>query len=254
MKVTKLSPKQLLIEFPTRKEMNLTCFRMSEFSEGYEELRTYYTPDIFIDKWSDENGKITYWEYWEGHNITRKKIVEFYKDFGCYNDIHPTGYRKHIFSEREDAILNELDQIDSDGHVIFCVEGDKMTLKHELAHSYYFLYPEYKVRADSIVNGLNYVEHYDYTKGAYCDSDINVELEISLGVLDKIKDGLRKMKYSDEVIQDEMQAYLTAYDQEEWDKCFPNVKLSEVLDATILLNQLYDYFTPTNDARDYKSN
>lgn len=216
MKVTKLSPKQLLIEFPTRKEMNLTCFRMSEFSEGYEELRTYYTPDVFIDKWSDEDGKITYWEYWEGHNITKKKILEFYREFGCYNKTHPEGYRKHVFSEREDSVLEQLHQIDDDGHVIFIEEGDEITFKHEMAHSYYFLYPEYKTRADSIAYGLP-----PQTQGF-------------------IKKGLREMKYSDDVLQDEIQAYLTAYDQEEWDECFPEVKLSEVLDATILLNQLYN--------------
>lgn len=212
MKTTKLSPKQLLIEFPTRKEMNLTCFRMSEFSEGYEELRTYYTPDVFIDKWSDEDGKITYWEYWEGHNITKEKILEFRTKFHGIK----IGIGYPSLSIRECDVIAELHQIDDDGHVIFMEEGDEITFKHEMAHSYYFLYPEYKTRADSIVYGLP-----PQTQGF-------------------IKKGLREMKYSDDVLQDEIQAYLTAYDQEEWDECFPEVKLSEVLDATILLNQLYN--------------
>lgn len=220
MKVTKLSSKQLLIEFKTRKEMNLTCWRMSEFSEGYEELRTYYTPDVFIDKWSDEDGKITYWEYWEGHNITKKKILEFAKAFHK-NESGEFGndsfkYVRDNVSNREIKVIELLDQIDDDGHVIFIEEGDEITFKHEIAHSYYFLYPEYKTRADSIVYGLP-----PQTQGF-------------------IKKGLREMKYSDDVLQDEIQAYLTAYDQEEWDECFPEVKLSEVLDATILLNQLYN--------------
>lgn len=217
MKVTKLSNKQLLIEFPTRKEMNLTCFRMSEFSEGYEELRQYYTPDVFIDKWSDEDGKITYWEYWEGHNITKKKILEFVEVFGDSRPFPRVSIKDNV-SDREIKVIELLDQIDDDGHIIFMEEGDDITFKHEMAHSYYFLYPEYKLRADAIVNTLGE------------------------NITNRIKEGLLEMKYSEETFQDEIQAYLTAYDQEEWDKCFSNIKLSEVLDATIQLNQLYDEY------------
>lgn len=226
MKVTKLSNKQLLIEFPTRKEMNLTCFRMSEFSEGYEELRQYYTPDVFIDKWSDEDGKITYWEYWQGHNITKKKIIEFSDVFshGYYTTslfgkqpdlVQIRDINLHL-SKREIEVIFLLHQIDIDGYVIFIEEGDLITLRHELSHSYYFLYDTYKQRANAILNTLG--------------DDIS----------NRIKKGLIDMKYSEDVLQDEMQAYLTAYDQEEFQELFPNIKLSEILDVTILLNNLYN--------------
>lgn len=208
MKITKLSKKQLLLEFPTRKEMNLTFFRISEFSEGFPELQKYYTPDIFIDLWSDDKGDLNYWSYWEGYNISKQKLNEFYIAFDQYFNV----------SNREFEVIQASKDIDEDGHVIAMEEGDEMTFKHEMAHSYYFLYPDYKLRADSIVNSLT--------------EDIR----------GRFKKGLIDMKYTEEVLQDETIAYITAFDDEEFRECFSDIKLSEILDQQILLNNLYHEF------------
>lgn len=205
MKVTKLSNRALLIEFPTRKEMNLTCFRMSEFSEGLPELRKFYTPDIFIDLVSTKKGNIKYFSYWEGHNIPLQKIIEFGNVF------------KGNVSDRETAVMVAAKSIDTDGYIIFAQEGDEITIKHEKAHFYYHEEPIYKQRADALVEKI----------GA------NNIVEMNRGLL---KEG-----YSQDVLQDERHAYLTAYNQEEFNEMFPKVKgVQDVVDKLNLLYQEFD--------------
>lgn len=205
MKTTKLSDKALLIEFPTRKEMNLTCFRMSEFSEGLPELRKFYTPDIFIDLLSTKKGNIKYFSYWEGHNIPKKTIYNFSKVF------------KGDISDREANVLVACKQINDDGYVIFAQEGDEITIKHEKAHLYYHEEPVYKQCADALVE------------------------KIGANNIVEMNKGLLKEGYTESVLQDERQAYLTAYDKEEFDEMFPKVTgIENVVEKLNLLYQEFD--------------
>lgn len=206
MKVTKLSDRALLIEFPSRKEMNLTCFRMSEFSEGLPELRKFYTPDVFIDMLSTDKGNLKYFSYWEGHNISKNSIIHF-----------ATVFSGNL-SKREDAIMREINKIDPNGYVIFAEEGDETTIKHEKAHLYYYEHSEYKIKADLITS------------------------EITGHVISEIKKGLTKEGYTEQVLFDEVQAYMVAYDEDEFKEMFPKVKKSDVIEYSTKLNELYNQF------------
>lgn len=205
MKVTKLSDRALLIEFPTRKEMNLTCFRISEFSEGLPELKKFYTPDVFIDLMSTKKGNIKYFSYWEGHNIPKKTIESFGKVF------------KGNVSDREAAVIVACKQIEGGGYVIFAQEGDEITIKHEKAHLYYHEEPVYKQCADALVE------------------------KIGANNIVEMNKGLLKEGYTAAVLQDERQAYLTAFDQAEFDEMFPKVKgVGDVVEKLNLLYQEFD--------------
>jgi|SRR5579863_109721 len=204
MKITKLSNRAILIEFPTRKEMNLTCFRMSEFSEGNPQLQMYYTPDVFIDIWSTKKGNIKYWSYWEGHNIPASKIHMFMHTFAGN------------VSERENAVFEAIQEIDYDGYVIFVEQGDAITIKHEKTHFYYREHPEYLKRANEI-------------------SD-----KIGLNNIAAMNKGLLKEGYVKSNLQNERVAYLTAYDQEEFDEMFP--KVADVSKVVAELNELYNEY------------
>jgi len=206
MKVNNLSPRALLIEFPTRKELNLTCFRMSEFSEGPDELRKYYTPDIFIDLMSTKAGNLKYFSYWEGHNIPVKTLKEFQIVFAM------------DLSDREVKVLFSLSRVAQDGYVIFMQEGDEETLKHEKCHLFYHEHSEYKKQVDAITSELPPV------------------------VATLIKSGLYKQGYTDSVLQDEIQAYTTAYYEEEWDEMFPKVTKKEITPFVKRLNDVYLQF------------
>lgn len=204
MKVTKLSPRALLIEFPTKKEMNLTCFRLSEFSEGDDRLKQYYTPDVFIDIWSTKKGNIKYFSYWDGHNIPLDKITAFAEVFNGN------------VSAREQSIIDAGKDIDPDGYIIFSEQGDEVTIKHEKAHLYYREYPEYFKRANQI-------------------SD-----KIGANNIISMNQGLLKEGYVESNLQNERQAYLTAFDQEEFDRMFP--KCGDVSAVVAELNDLYNEY------------
>jgi len=205
MKLTKLNNKKLLLEFPTRKEMTLSNFRISEFKEGKDGIKgMYFTVEKFIDIYSDEKGDIDFFSYWEGFNYSKKELSDFDK---LFNDK----------SEREIAIIEAAKEIDNDGYIICMEEGDEITLRHELSHGYFFDNEEYKNKATEIVKSL------------------------SQSVFNVYKNYLYQMDYNNENMIDEMHAYLVAYDKEEWDECFNSLRGNkEILSKSKLLNSLFN--------------
>ena len=206
MKILKNGNK-LILEYPSKKEMNLSFFRISEFSEGQPELQKFYTPDKWLDIWSTKSGNIKYFSYFDGHNVSKETIIRF------------SMVLSGNISDREMEIIKACYELEEGGYVIAMEEGDDITLKHELSHGLTYQYPEYNIRALSILNQLPETTKIKFRKG------------------------LLKMGYIESVLNDEMIAYLTAYHQPEFDECFKTIKLSEVLDATIQLNQLYDAYS-----------
>lgn len=212
MKITKLSNKRLLLEFPTRKEMTLSNFRISEFYEGKEGIKgCSWTPDKFIDLYSDENGRIEYFEFWEGFNYPVKSINDFYCVFE--SDVEDSR-----LSDREIKILEASKQIDKDGYIISCVEGDEITLKHETAHALFFENVEYRNKVTEIINTL--------------DAE----------TISKFRSHLFLMRYNEDVLIDEMQAYLIAFDDEEWLECFGSITEDEIYSHRSNLQATFDYY------------
>lgn len=204
----RLTSKRLILEYESKREMNLANFRISEFSEGKEGLRFQYsTPDQFIDAYSDEELNLDYW--WDGFNYSKDTLLKFIKT-----------YSKQL-SKREIEIAMAADIIDDDGYVVAIVTGDNITLKHELAHGYYFDTPLYRKTADEIIS------------------------QIPQEIIDKLKQNLLDINYTPEVLQDEIHAYLTAYDKCEWKELFNNIKLKDVKKHIKLLDKNFKSFHPT---------
>lgn len=204
MKITKLSKKRLLLEFPTKKEMNLTNFRITEFTEGLKKIRgKYFTPDEFIDANSDKEGNIKYFSYWEGHNYTKKAVLNFKKNF-------------LDLSKREKSVITACKKIDSDGYVISMVKGDTTTLRHEMAHGIYFENLNYKKEVNKVLSTIPKTLISKWNKDYYA------------------------MGYGDINETDELHAYLVAFDKEEWKECFPSISAKKLLVPRKLLSKLFD--------------
>jgi hypothetical protein len=187
MKVTLLNPKRMLLEFPSLKEMNLSSFRITEFKEGPPSLMGRpFDVIAFLDDYLDEKGDLKYFGYWEGHNWS-KSDLERWLTLGI------------PLSPREQAIVDAVKPLDPAGYIILMEEGDQETLRHELAHGLYFDNKDYKYQADQIVNS------------------------ISPASLEIYKQHLRDMNYNDAVLMDEAQAYLVAFNAEEWSEICPNI-------------------------------
>ena len=212
MKSTKLNNKRLLLEFPSRKEMTLSNFRISEFSEGKEGFKdNYFTTEKFIDGYSDENGDLDYFSYWEGFNYTKKVLLEF-------NELFIDK------SYREELIIDISKQIDEDGYIIVMEERDKITFKHEIQHLYFSENEEYRKKCLDIIS--------------YIPTDI----------IDTLKEYLYDMDYIEDNVIDEMTAYITAYDKEEWEECFEELVDDEtILEASKKLNEIFDEINEYKD-------
>ena len=115
MKTTQLTPKRILLEFPTQKEMTLSMFRFSEFYEGEEGIKgCKFSFDEFVEKYSDEKGNLDYFGYWEGYNIPNSSIDDF---LVLYNpNVDPEAPE---LSKREKEVLTAIKYLDDDGY-LFC--------------------------------------------------------------------------------------------------------------------------------------
>lgn len=217
MKSIKLNNKRLLLQFPTYREMNLSCFRITEFCEGPDSLKGKLFDAIsFIDAYADSEGKLDYFYFWEGHNWSRLQMIEFVEN-------EQKNGRK--LSDREVAIVGaSFDaEMDGNGYIISIVEGDRGTLRHELSHGLFFDNEEYRNSAIEILKKLGSVT---YSKYRNC---------------------LINKNYNETVMLDEMQAYLVAWDEEEWEEQFSSISYSEIENQQKELSCLFDKHNTINN-------
>ncbi len=206
MKATRLGSNILLLEFKNKKEMNLSCFRITEFCEGPDSLKEKrFDVSHFVEEYSDETGYIKYFSYWEGHNFSKSQLEK-------WSDKHWPS-----LSDMELNILNASDSLPKDGYIISMVEGDKVTLRHELAHALFNQNEEYRNKALVIIDTIN--------KPVYNSFELL----------------LSQMNYNESVIKDEMHAYLTAFDKEEFDEEFPLLD-TELKDQIVAFDNLFNEY------------
>jgi hypothetical protein len=201
--VIKISHRTYVLEFPSQKELCLSMFRLSEFSEGVEGIRGQkFTADEFIDKYSNEKGVINYFNYFDGFNIPMLDITRFVNIF------------KKELSNREIEVIQSLKGIYEDGYVIGIIKGDDRALKHEIAHNMYYENAEYKYKVLKIINSI--------PKELY----------------NRLEEGLIKSEYAQDRVKDEINAYIIAYERKEFNEIF-DVRINELTYYKRLLTLLF---------------
>ena len=165
------------LHFDNQYDVTSTFMRLQEFYESpYENIKgKYFTVEQYMDTYADDTGDFSYTSDWSGFNVPGNVVLDFY-------DLHWTEFlnkEKDLYT-----ILKPFIEIDgSNLYVIGTYKED--TIDHELAHAMYYLHPEYKVMMDNLTNQIM----NPYSKD--------------------IQKVLRDMGYCDEVMKDEMQAYLS---------------------------------------------
>jgi hypothetical protein len=189
MNVIKLSPRLFCLDFETQKELSLSLCRFSEFAEGGDILRSKkFNMDEFLDSYMDDDGEIDFFSYFDGFNIPMRSITKFVCTF------------KHDLSKRELAVLDSLKGIEESGYVIGVVKHDQHTLAHEVVHFVYDEVPVYRRQAIMIINS------------------------IPNKMFTKMRKGLMDSYYAEDVIYDEINAYLVAYSKSDAKDLFPGVR------------------------------
>jgi len=185
----------ILLEFPTIKEMCLTMWRFQElFESPYPEIKNKrFSADQFIDLYSDKMGHLSYFAYWDGFNVPIS-IINLFKELYSFRER----------SNREIAVCDAVYDLRDDGYVIAYVKGDTSTIKHELCHFFYATNQMYRSLVDRNVKNM------------------------SNSLRRRLYKGLKAHQYSSEVFDDEINAYLTAFDETEFSSMFPDIRLMEV--------------------------
>jgi hypothetical protein len=162
------------VRFSTQYEMCITLLRIQEFYESpYKEINgKYFTLEDFIDRYVKDNNKFDYCEKWNGFNFPDTTLQNFCKI-----------YKNKLRTKEKDFLhLLGIKKIKNPYYLI--ATCDDITIKHETAHAFYYLYPDYKKTINSLIKEL--------------DQDLIITY----------KKRLLEMEYCPKVLLDEIQAYI----------------------------------------------
>lgn len=177
-KIVQPVPNCYLFLCDNNKELALTFCRMQEYYESdLPELKNkHFSFEEFIDSQMDINGNIDYFNYWDGFNIPSQVLHSW------------LGGIKNL-TRWEDKLIAQLPILsDEPFYVIGALEKDKTTISHEIAHALYSLDNSYFAKMSALTtNFLN--EHKK-------DSSKLIKI-------------LKILGYGENVILDEIQAYLS---------------------------------------------
>jgi len=176
----------LLLEFKTQKELALAFCRVEEYYEGPQKYnRKYLTLAEFIDAYMNNDGDLTYFSYWTGFNIPGNVFKEWFDK----NATDKTKWELALVTE----VAKKLD-LTKPFYIIGGKKGDVNVIDHEIAHALYYMDESYKAEMDEM--------NYDFYK--------NHRMQYS-----KMIKVLKKMGYGDNVLKDEVQAYMSTSKKKE---------------------------------------
>jgi hypothetical protein len=146
------------------------CRTMLRFAEHYEspEFRNKIFTLEEFKTWYSKGGEFTYYTDWGGYNIPGYIFEPFKK--GLFKDM----------TESEQTVLSILPNTTE--FYLIATDESYSALKHELAHALYYLNPEYAETVKGILTNAP-----------------NIEVPF---------EALKKLGYCEEVLLDEVQAYL----------------------------------------------
>lgn len=186
--LSEIKPRIFLMDFEDSYDLTMHFLRYQEYYESDSPEFRGHSFEIFdFMKWYSStygDGAFTYPIDWSGFNIPGSIIKEVI-DIGISD---PNKY---------DAIMKLVyDDCHSKSDVFYLIgvsNGDELTTKHEIAHGFFFTTPEYKKEMIELVENLK----PEFTSSFH--------------------DSLNKMGYTHHVYVDEIQAYLSTGDKEEFD-------------------------------------
>lgn len=190
------------------------CRIFCRFQEFYESANPKYQGSVFelndFLAWFKNEYGVEYFDQWDGFNLPSPVIDEFLKK------VRESETR---LTSDENWLLENLSSIKSEKfYVIGCLEGDEITLLHELSHALFYLNETYR----TVMTGV-----YES-----CTSDFN-----------HLINHLKKLGYCDDVLIDEFAAYLLfekdyLIDKGIWNYLFEVLSKDLQDDFNFYLNQL----------------
>lgn len=208
-------------KFPNQYVLTATLMRMQEFYESpYENIRgKYFTVEEYMDSYADINENFTYNTDWNGFNIPGNAIVKFYKLFKEQNDL--LKKEEQFISLLMKTLTNH--GIDKEGfeagNFYVIATHDERDVNHEIAHGLFYLNEDFKKE----MMDLNHK---------------NKELEYWF-------EAIMEMGYCDDVLYDEVQAYLSTSSMVYLDEHFSGIDID--WKSVLEYQKVFDRFTQDDD-------
>jgi len=130
-------------------EFKNKCFTLDEFKAWYMKEKNSET--------------FTYYTDWAGYNFPDTALTAFQEE------------RFADLTDAEKAILRRVSQVKGRFYVIGSEGRDDETFRHEMAHAFYYLEPEYREKAESIVNSYNTTPIKNWLEGRGYDDDVMID-------------------------------------------------------------------------------
>ena len=170
----------LLLEFDTQKDLALAFCRVEEFYEGNPKVNGKYLSFVgFIDAFMTDDGKLDYFHYWTGFNIPGDIFMKW-----SQNNMSDKTYWETALAH---AVFTKLD-LEKPFYIIGGKKGDMKVIDHEIAHALYYINSEYKSEMEDLTYNFYKTHRKDYSN---------------------MVKFLKKMGYGQNVIKDEVQAYMS---------------------------------------------
>lgn len=207
MKIIKLAKGIYQINCNSSRELGMAFLRLQEYYESVKFKGKIFSVDEFKQWWvkntkiGKKSGKFSYCQYFDGFNIPSKVLKPFYR--GKFNPL----------TKWENRLLCQLKKIREKKFYIIGTRNSKSAiLRHEIAHSFYNSFPNYKMKVKKVLKKLD---------------------NKSKKKLDKF---LKETNYHPDVIEDERHAYLLSGKEE-----LKNAKISEdkVMPVALALNRIF---------------
>jgi len=167
----------ILIRAENRYALSSMMMRMQEFyeSDDPDVKDQVFSQEYLMDKYAQKNSdKFTYLDDWDGFNVPGEVVEEFFETF---SDL----------TEKELWLKEILGEYLKSGEMFYLigVHDDGCAQEHEVAHAFWYLYPEYKRRMKKAVKET-----------------------FTPKVIEGMKKRLTQMGYDKAVLDDEVNAYL----------------------------------------------
>ena len=182
MELVKVTDNIFMVKCKNQYQLTSTFMRLQEFYESpYENIRgKYFTVEEYMDTYAGDTGNFTYNSDWNGFNVPGN-IVEKFFDLFREQNIGLLEKELKLYCLLDDYKAFDLEKF----YVIGVHECKLSSMRHEVAHAFYYTNDKYTMNMNGLFNRMN--------------------LSAYIG----LKKVLLDMGYCEEVINDEIQAYLS---------------------------------------------
>jgi len=168
------------IKFDTQYTEASTFMRLQEFYESpFNTIRNkYFTREDYEDRYVKEYGLFDYYTKWSGFNVPGNIVNLFFRVFNEHNDL----------TKKEFKLFHKVLKISAkkQSNYYLIATHDDADIDHEIAHGFYYLYPEYKKSMTKLIKEVS-----------------------NCAMMKKLRIKLLNCGYCKKFLDDEAQAYLS---------------------------------------------